>query len=303
MKKFAIYSILLSAFLSAAPAAVQAGEWTRIESFMREFSYLVPDNYSAFRSKEGKSYLVSSYRDGVSINIFMQPELSPRRRLVDLEEKYDLFDCAYEYYTLANAAGKIFTCESDKQFFRTIYLALDTKYYRITVGADSSLNNNAKKFLNSIRIMGKPMFPKNNDAKDNDEKTLAEEKLTTDKLAEQYLKMPDSSGLKTSWAETEKAPLINADSPVYSRELYVLKSAAPKLPVETLRAGPRSARARLKITFLATGEIGKAVVAHSTNGTYTQAVLDALPKMRFIPAQIAGKDVAVTRVLEFGFDT
>jgi hypothetical protein len=109
---------------------------------------------------------------------------------------------------------------------------------------------------------------------------------------------PDNENIKWTNSGKARTTLIDADSIIYSRDLIIIRR---KKPGFFIKRGV-SARVKVKIYFLATGQIENVEVISSTGTDHTVKVIDSLKEMRFVPAQIGGKDVDCSKVLEFAFD-
>jgi hypothetical protein len=303
MKRILVLPVLIllsTVAIFAQPKAANSG-WVRIEGFMREYSFLMPEGYFAYRNKKtGETYL-SSYKDDVSINIHIAGSLSPKEYLKGLEDKYNSRDCKYDYYTLGPYSGKFFTCENSKQFSKTIYLASGSGYFKIVVGALSEFEKDVTKFLGSLRFHGVLLFPKSNAASGGgDENAVEIFNVKNDPLVETYLNKPDNQNIKWGNSGNLKTSFFDADSTVYSRELIILRRKTPKF---SFIRGGASVLVKVKIHFLTSGQVEKVEILSSTGAGHTEKVIESLKEMKFIPAQIDGKDVDCSRVMQFGFDT
>lgn len=300
MKRVLILPILLLSVTAifAQPKAANS-EWVRIEGFMREYSFLMPEGYFAYRNKKTSETYLSSYKNDVSINIHITSDFFPKERLKGLEDKYDGGDCKYDYYTLGPYSGKIFTCENRKQFFKTIYLASGSGYFKIVVGAVSEFEKDVTKFLGSLRFHGAALFPRYNASFNSDENSISVLDLKNDPLVEEYLNKPDNENIKWGNSGNSKTTFFDADSTVYSRDLIILRRKQPKFSAKrgTLIS------VKIKIHFLTSGQIEKVEVISSTGTEHSEKAIESLKEMKFIPAQIDGKDVECSRVMQFGFDT
>ena len=300
MKKTLSIAILLFILMIVSPGRAEATPgWVTITGFMDEFSFHVPEGYFAYRNKDSGQMNLSSYKEKVSINISITGSLAPKNYLVGLEYKYDPLDCKYDYNTSGPFSAKIFSCDGLTRFYKTIYVAAGGRFYKMTVAADSPDNVNISLFLMALRFSGVPLFPKYNEPLDKTEKVVSEKGLKNDPLVEQYLKMGDNDAIQVTTPKSiDKAVLYNGDSPVYSRDLVIVRRKADKWFNDVSKKS-LDGRATLRIHFLAGGRIDKVDVLASSTWEFTQKTIDQLKEWRFVPAQIDGKDVDCSRVLEF----
>jgi hypothetical protein len=305
MKKTFLFLILV---LCPLGTFAQDAKWVRVEAFVKEIAFKLPEDFFFYRNKDRNETYFSSYRDNVSINISIKKGFGYKKMLSGLESRYDQFDCKYDFYTLGELTGKIFTCEADKRYSRTIYIGSDDRYYKITLGADSADNVNVSLFLMSLRLHGAAMFPKYGEKVDPADKVLYIDDLKNSPLVKQYLDKPDSTDIKVVHAKDMQGPgaaaeTFDADSPIYSRPLIVLRKVPPAFPNVNKSGPPISVNIRLRVQFLASGQIGKVEVISTSLFDYAQSAIEAVKKIKFIPAQKDGKDVDISRVMEFGYWT
>lgn len=291
-----LFAVILIIFPVNAKAT--AG-WVTIEGWMEEFSLHMPEGYFAYRNKDSGEIHLSSYKDKVSINVSISTLLfSPRDYLTGLEDKYDQLDCKYDYYTPGQLTAKVFSCDGISRFYKTIYAAYGARFYKMTIAADSPNNVNISLFLMSLRFRRMPLFPKYNEPPDKTEKIISEKGLKNDPLVEQYLKTKDNDSIQVTTPKSIKTYLFSGDSPVYSRDLIIIRRKADKW-FHDMSKKPVSGSAKLRIRFLASGQIDKVEVVASSSWEYTQKAIDSLKDWRFVPAQIDGKDVDCSRIMEF----
>jgi TonB family protein len=113
------------------------------------------------------------------------------------------------------------------------------------------------------------------------------------------MKKPDNENIKITTPKSTKPYIIDADSPVYSRDLIIIRKKKKPFFQNMNKKAPATGSATLRIHFLATGQIDKVDVISSSNFEYTQNIIDTLKDWRFVPAQIDGKDVDCTKIFEF----
>jgi hypothetical protein len=299
MKKCLVLTLLL--FISAAAFAqpkAAAAKWVKIEGAMRGYSFLLPEGYFAYLNRKTGETFLSSYKDDVSINIDITSDLFSRELLKGLEDRYGQSDCKYDYYTLGPYSGKFFTCDNNKQFSKTIYLASGNDFFKITVGAVSEFEKPVTKFLSSLRFHGAPLFSRYNAPSAGDEVSINSFDLKNDPLVDQYMNKPDNENIKWTNSGKARTTLFDADSIIYSRSLVIIRRKKPSF---FIKHGV-SALVKVKIYFLATGQIENVEVISSTGTDHTVKVIDSLKEMRFVLAQVNGKDVDCSKVLEFAFD-
>jgi TonB family protein len=305
MKKAFLFLVLV---LCPLGTFAQDTKWVRVEAFVKEIAFKLPEDFFFYRNKDRNETYFSSYQNNLSISISIKKSFAYNRMLSGLESRYDKFDCKYDFYPLGELTGKSFTCEADKRYSRTIYIGSDDRYYKITIGADSADNAGVSLFLMSLRLRGAAMFPKYGEKMDPADKVLYMDDLKNSPLVKQYLDKPDSTDIHVVYAKDTQGPGVaaetfNADSPIYSRPLIVLRKSPPAFPNVDKSGPPISVNIRLKVQFLANGQIGNVEVLSSPGVKYAESAIEAVKKIKFIPAQKDGKDVDISQVMEFGYRT
>jgi hypothetical protein len=147
------------------------------------------------------------------------------------------------------------------------------------------------------------MFPKYGDKPDKSDQVIFDSDVKNSPVVEQYLKMPDNENITATTAKDVKEEIRDADSAIYSRPLIFLRKKQPDFHGWSKGGQPVSYKVKLRIQFLAGGQIGKVELLASNNIDFANSIFDALKKLKFAPAQIDGKDVDVSRIMEFSFDS
>ncbi len=111
------------------------------------------------------------------------------------------------------------------------------------------------------------------------------------------------SNIDTEKNEPTKYELKSESIPTISPEVNdsPLTIISKPRPISKIYHGCMQGVIRLRITFLATSEIGKISPVSSKPGGLTDEAIEAALKIKFVPAVKNGKRITVTKVLEYRF--
>jgi len=117
--------------------------------------------------------------------------------------------------------------------------------------------------------------------------------------------MPDSKQSKLEKDIKQQGSATEADgSPVgkikYSRPLLILRRPAVRY-TDTARERNISGTVRFHVTFLADGHVGPIKLISAVDRSLAYNAFDAAKKIKFIPAEIGGQKVDVTKMIEYSF--
>ena len=83
--------------------------------------------------------------------------------------------------------------------------------------------------------------------------------------------------------------------------LRILAKPGPQY-TEAARANGINGTVRLRVTFLASGEIGPIEVVNGLSDGLTEQAIDAAKRIRFMPEKQNGRAVSVRKLVEFSFN-
>ncbi len=115
------------------------------------------------------------------------------------------------------------------------------------------------------------------------------------------LNRPISHDLQLEKAtEGEKDTLTDVEKANYSRDLVVLRRQRPGY-TDAARRGNVQGAVTLRVTFLSDGTIGSIKLVESLDKGLDRNAFEAAKKIKFLPAEIDGKPVEVSRLVSFTF--
>lgn len=293
--------IIIFAFVLSISAQEKAAKWTRIESEDKSFSISLPPHFvvDAEKRERGQRYEINGYLNGVKMRLKVYAERNAKSRLK--QARYMPGAKVREFSANGFNVKRITAEEFSKNYFETIELAADGYFYSIYVKAGSKEKEELKRFLYSINISGKQLFQQK--AKpDFAEETISMGALKTNPDVFEALKRKsEKTKIKVSY-EADYSDIESDDyNEKFSRPPIILERPAVSWRPEFNRdlSGNGTYVVKLKVNYLANGQIGDIISYSGTKSGFTEAYIEATRKIKFIPAQIDGKNVDAAIVEEY----
>lgn len=293
---FILILIGASTFAQQKAAPSDESNWVRFESPARDFSVSLPEMGYLVDSDEG-SYRIHYISGEIVIKLDMTPKSKAKddfKLSAQIEEEKGYIFTETGDFLISQFIGK------DKQKNMTtvgFHLASSKGSYLITASTKDLSNINFIRFLDSIHLNGTALYiPRNRYPIDS--KTILVSSLKSDTVILEALQKPDSKQKKLEKARNVTDEKDN-DRFNYTRPLILLRK--PKVVVDSAWGRVISGTLRVRVTFLANGEIGNVVLLNSVDEALDKSAFNAAKKIKFLPAEIDGKAVDVTRVIEYSF--
>ncbi|MEK7856682.1 MAG: TonB family protein [Acidobacteriota bacterium] len=187
--------------------------------------------------------------------------------------------------------------DSKKFVERELKFASSKGLYSARVVVRTSAVSYLDRFLVAIRLEGKPIFTAKVSPFDEIGVIRSSQLQTSSKVAE-ALKSSDSTQKKLVVAE--KSDSTDDDESGLSGRVIILSN-----PRATYTDSARSAKAvgtvKLKVTFLANGTIGPIRIVDRVHPDLDRNSFESAKKIKFLPAEVAGKPVDFSRIMEYSF--
>lgn len=291
-----LFILFLLHFLLITVQAKNAQEWTRIQSIGQEFSVAVPPNFLVDNTEQkGRIF---AYEDGTTINITMDKDRDAKRRLAqNFSYPFETRD-KYKGFTSEDFNGYQYISQDDGTFV-SIYLASSNGFYLIYASTRDKESLSLKRFINSIWIGNKFLYVQTADAVQKTERTVSIDSIPTSQIITDSLNRKNTKKVEIKYSSSDENPALNDVK--YSRPLIVLRQLKASYTDSGRRDGVEGV-VRLKINFLANGEIGTIVVLSNFDKTLTKNAIEAAKKIKFIPAEIDSKPVDAVKFVEYGFN-
>ncbi len=303
MKILTIIFIVL-AFAAAGVSAQEksAAKWTRIEFENKNFAISFPPGFivDAEKREGDRRYRISAIMNGVrmDLSIFKFGGTKERLKIV----RFDVDD-ALSTFSINGFDGRRAASSAIRKIYsERIAIASDNYYYYLSASARSTENAELKRFLFSIHLGGKRLFTQKENAS-FDEETASLETLKTDAdvleaMSRKYVENKGSVSYELEPAEIES----DENNEKFSRPVIILDrpSGSLKLPSSVLATSSGGILlGKLKVNFMANGQVGDIIAYSSADKDFIKSCVDAARKIKFVPAQIDGKNVDAAAVVEY----
>lgn len=253
---------------------------------------------------EDGEYRVLAFRDEAAMRVSVQKDAGAKNRLKEMRRfpSPPEDDAQISQFTLGDFIGDVYKYEKEKSFSWSMYAASSKAFYVITASSKDAASLALEKFLYSIKLGDQWLIKREiqpNQVAAEAETSIAS--LQTSPVILQALKKRDGtdSTLKYDLKKTSDADDA-ADDDKYSRSLITLRKPRADF-TDSARQLNVQGTVKLKILFRANGEIGDITVLSELKGGLTKKAAAAARRIKFLPAEINGKAVDVSRTVQYTF--
>jgi hypothetical protein len=301
MKLLLVLFVAFSLFLTAAAqenSGAAETEWRRVETENKEFSVSLPPNFivNAEKGARDQRYHIVGFQNGVTIELKIFDDPDPRRRLRNARfpgKKVTEF-------SMPGFEGKRAQPAADEDFSEIIHLATKKTYYQLNISAETGNEPEINRALQSITTNGARLFEQQKTSNVGEKIVVINTLSTSAEAAEALARKPSKSKPNVFYKRANEKPVVSPPS-IFSRPIIILEKPNPTFrpPINEIIAGGRSYSAKLVVTFLASGEIGDITVYSDSNRAYIRSCVEAVRRIKFIPAQISGKNADATQAVDY----
>ncbi len=317
------FFIILLFFVSSGFAQSKSNgdtEWTRIKDDKLEFSILFPSNFLVDNEIE-KSYIIAPVLASLPevVNSFEKPKIIGDQKSVQMSlSVYQLRQVSnaknylwyflgrdapknsYQDFQIGDFVGRITTFDTEKRLAMSVAIAIKNKIYLINASAKIEDKKIYEKFVMSLILNGKTLFKSQTSEPPDASPSVFISTLQTSpeilKILNQKQENSDIKIVESTVTSQEEDDVRQS----FSRPLIILRRPDFDF-IDSASKNKYSGLVKLKVTFLASGTIGDIVVSDVSDGL-TKIAIKAAQKIKFLPAEIDGKKIDVTRILEYAFN-
>jgi hypothetical protein len=192
--------------------------------------------------------------------------------------------------------------EFEKDYFEHLYIASNDFNYFVSVRGKLKNKAELQRFLFSVILGGKPLFQQKEKSTFEEETVSLDTLKTSAEVSEAYGRKIEKKEIKISY-ETDSSQYEEINYEKFTRLPIILESPYPTLNRRDVQIGNLIYIAKLKVNFLAEGQIGDIIVYSNSKKDFMKACVEAARKIRFIPAQIDGKNVDATMIVDYSMQT
>ena len=298
-------SILLILFLLFASTQLSAQEnnaatakWNRLESDDKSFSVAFPP--SAVVDAEDRKYSqklkVVAFQNGVEMElaIIKDPNVRERARTIRPNDSTQLSSFTVgEFSILQLKPGS-----TAKKFASAFWITRKDTLYFLKISAKTGQEAEVSRFLFSIKLQGKPLFVQKVKVDSPEEIVSFAALKTTPEVTEAFERKIESSKINITY-EASPNELNEVEYDGMTRKVVIVERPFPASSNGYAPTKNDMFSVRLKVNFLASGQIGDITVLSIENKEFSKACIEAARKIRFVPAQINGKNADTVEIVDY----
>ena len=316
--------IILLFFVSngfAQSKSNNAAEWTQIKDDRLEFSILFPSNFLVDNEIE-KSYILAPVPASLPevIDSFEKPKIIGNKKSVSMSlsvfqlrqvsnaKNYlwyfvgrDTPKTNYQDFQVGDFVGRKINFDTEKSLAMLIAIAIKNKVFLINASAKNEDKNLYDKFIMSLMLNGKPLFKsQTSEPLDAPQSVFISTLRTSSEILEAINQKQEKSEIKAV-KNTQTQQEENEAEQNFSRPLIILRRPYFEF-VDVASKNNYSGLVKLKVNFLASGKVGGIIIVSDSPDGITKIAIKAAKKIKFLPAEIDGKKVDVTKTIEYAFN-
>lgn len=276
--------------------AQEKREWTTLASDAKDLTIEVPANFLV--DKQEKLVKIFANADGASLTFKRQEIDDPKKFVTKLKYSGGKGKWAESQIIGDFLIRRLETIDSDGGVSTSIHVASSDLYYLVFATSSQKENVVVARFLNSLRIDGKTMPSAWRSELELTGAVATISMLVTSPEIATALARPHLEPRKTEFSGVRKG--LPKDLNAYSRGLIILRRPAPSYTDSARMMGVQGT-IKARVEFLKDGQIGSIVVDPFLDRGLAGKTVYAITKIKFLPAEVDGKPVDVTRIVEYGF--
>lgn len=277
-------------------------QWTRIESPNGEVLFSIPSNF--LTDNEDNKYHVFTVLNGVRMNVEINKNKKAKESIYLMRQYRRKTDIKISQFTLGEFIGDVYVAETKDSYSMTFYIASSKEFYSVTASAKTSKDATFEKFLQSFKLGDRYLIKQEAPLTQTEENKISITSLKTSPIVLEALQKKDAEKTKIKYdLEKKKTSIIKEtynNETKYSRSLTILRKPRTRF-TDAARQNGTQGIIQLRVQFLANGEIGDIVVLASLKNGLDREAVDAARKIKFLPAEIDGKPVDITKTIEYSF--
>ncbi len=301
MKHRPLLSILFLLF-ALTPIAAQenngaTAKWNRLESDDKAFSVAFPPTavVDAEDRKYSQKLKVVGFQNGVEMELAVvkDPNVRERARTIrpaDVTRLNSMTVGDFSVLQLRPGGGQ--------RFASSFWITRKDTLYFLKINAKTGQEAEVARFLFSIRLQGKPLFGQKAKV-DSPEETVSFAALkTTPEVTEAFERKIESGKINITY-EASSNELNEVEYEGMTRKAVIVERPFPIVGTGYKPSKNDVFSVRLKVNFLANGQIGDITVLSIEDKEFSKACIEAARRIRFVPAQINGKNADTIDIVEY----
>ncbi len=302
MKHGSILSILFLLFaftpLFAQEINVSTAKWNRIESDDKDFSVAFPPNalIDAEDRQYGQKLRIVAFQNGVELEIRIIKDPTAKDRLQNIQPANGGKVSTYKFGDFSILQSE--SISPLKKFDGTFWILKKNTLYNLKITAPTGQELEVLRFLYSVKLQDKPLFVQKEKIDYPEEKIDVGALKTSPEISEAFNRKIEKSKINVTY-EVASEDLNNAQIPGMTRKVVIVDRPYPDLGASFRNGVNGKFSVKLKINFRANGQIGDIAVLSVENKDFSKACVEAARKIRFVPAQINGKNADSVEIVDY----
>jgi hypothetical protein len=263
----------------------QEAKWTRIEFEKNLFSATLPPEIIVDAEKtEGiRKFKIWSFGEGIQVNLVVYKYDKPKEYLKNLRVGGSSESDQTE---IGDVYARKFLFAKSGYYSAQIYIAAKKALYYFSFTSNKTDNANLARFLNSVKTNGKIIFPAEKNSPEVVENMLADIDLkSSPEVITAINRVPNN--LKANYEVDRVTRSMNA---------IEKRTTMTRLPIILREAKAKSDKLKgqlvlVRIQLLANGDTGEVAVFSDADDKAIFAAVEAVRSMKFLPAQLKGKNI------------
>jgi hypothetical protein len=288
-----IFLLFGFAGVSAQLNAAASEKWTRFATDDDELSVAMPPGgvIDAEKRQFGQKLRIVAFQNGVEteLRIYKGDDLK-KLQVNGTSGTYT----APDLKVLGDFSVSRFERSTPAKFHNDFWIYKKGTLYFLKAVARKEGEKEATRFLTSVVLQGKPLFVQSGNSAPSEERVSISTLKTSPEVIEAFERKLQKNNIKVTY----EAGITEIDEfEGWTRKVVILEQPTPSFNQGLARGSV--GEVKLKINFLANGQIGDIVVMSISNKEFINACLAAARKIRFIPAQINGKNVDAAVIVDY----
>jgi TonB family protein len=274
-------------------------DWTNISSPKGDFTISLPPNFLV--DKESELQRIYAFIDEAAINVQIEENSQAKTRLKQSRQFPPEKKSQVSRFTNGDFIGDFYNFEEDKSFSVSIYMASSKAFYMIFITSPNGKNPLIEKVIYSLKVDNQPLFKQQNPVNQDIIPSISISTLKTSPTVLEALKIKDAEKTKIKFDLKNKVSEEILDNKTkYSRPLFTVRKPRANY-TDIARQNNISGKVKLLVVFRADGQIGDITVIQKLDGGLSEEAAEAARKIKFLPAQLNGKSVDITKTVEYSF--
>jgi TonB family protein len=296
--KFTLFLIFIFSINCFSQETAQTN-WTTISSSKGDFTISLPPNFLV--DKESEQPHIYAFLDEAAIIVQIEDDTKAKTRLKQMRQFQPANQARASQFIIGDFTGDFYEFEDGKSFSVSIYMASSKGFYSVSISSPNGKNALIEKVVFSIKADNQSLFKQQNQTNQDNAPNISISTLKTSPAVLEALKIKDAEKTKIKYdLKTKVSEEIIKDKTKYSRPLITLRKARANY-TDTARQNNISGTVKLLVVYRADGQIGDITVIQKLNGGLSEEAVAAARKIKFLPAQLNGKSVDVTKLVEYSF--